>query len=61
MRNGIIFETAMAEKKLENGEVSYSAACPTGRERFEIICDFDACVIVVIGCGGGILCVDYVG
>ena len=31
--NGIIFGTAMAEKRLENGNVRYSAAYPTGRER----------------------------
>ena len=35
--NGIIFVTAMAEKKLENDEVRYSAAYPTGAERFEIL------------------------
>ena len=28
--NGIIFGTAMAEKRLENGKVRYSAAYPTG-------------------------------
>ena len=33
--NGIIFGAAMAEKKLENDEVRYSAAYPTGAERFE--------------------------
>ena len=32
MRNGIIFGAAMAEKKIENGKVRYSAAYPTGRE-----------------------------
>ena len=32
-KNGIIFGTAMAEKKLENRVVTYSAAYPTGRER----------------------------
>ena len=31
--NGIIFVTAMAEKKLENDEVRYSAAYPKGAER----------------------------
>ena len=31
--NGIIFGTAMAEKRLENSKVRYSAAYPTGRER----------------------------
>ena len=31
--NGIIFVTAMAEKKLENDEVRYSAAYHTGAER----------------------------
>ena len=31
--NGIIFGTAMAEKRLENGKVRYSAAYPTGAER----------------------------
>ena len=30
--NGIIFGTAMAEKRLENSKVRYSAAYPTGRE-----------------------------
>ena len=34
--NGIIFGTAMAEKRLENGKVRYSAAYPTGAERFGI-------------------------
>lgn len=33
--NGIIFGTAMAEKKLENDELRYSAAYPTGRGRIE--------------------------
>ena len=33
MGNGIIFGAAMAEKRLETGEVRYSAAYPTGRER----------------------------
>ena len=33
MKNGIIFDIAMAEKKIENGEVRYSAAYPTGAER----------------------------
>ena len=33
MGDGIIFGTAMAEKRLETGEVRYSAAYPTGRER----------------------------
>ena len=37
MRNGIIFDTAMAEKKLENDELRYSAAYPTGRERFVLV------------------------
>ena len=32
MGNGIIFGAAMAEKKIENGKVRYSAAYPTGRE-----------------------------
>ena len=31
--NGIIIDTAMAEKRLENGKVRYSAAYPTGAER----------------------------
>ena len=31
-RNGIIFGTAMAEKRIENGKVRYSVAYPTGRE-----------------------------
>lgn len=35
--NGIIFGTAMAEKRLENGKVRYSAACPTGAERCKIL------------------------
>ena len=34
--NDIIFGTAMAEKRLENGKVRYSAAYPTGAERFKI-------------------------
>ena len=34
MKNDIIFDTAMAEKKLENGIVRYSAAYPKGRERY---------------------------
>ena len=34
LENGIIFGTAMAEKRLENGKVRYSAACPMGREHF---------------------------
>ena len=33
MKNGIIFDAVMAEKKIENGDVRYSAAYPTGRER----------------------------
>ena len=32
MKNDIIFDTAMAEKKLENGKVRYAAAYPTSRE-----------------------------
>ena len=32
--NGIIFGVAMAEKKSESGEMRYSAAYPTGAERF---------------------------
>ena len=32
-KNGIICGTAMAEKRLENSKVRYSAAYPTGRER----------------------------
>ena len=32
MRNGIIFGTAMVEKKIEDGKVRCSAAYPTGRE-----------------------------
>ena len=32
--NGIIFGAAMAEKTLENYGVRYSAAYPTGAERF---------------------------
>ena len=35
--NGIIFGTAMAEKRLENGKVRYSAAYPTGAERFTLL------------------------
>ena len=31
--NGIIFGTVMAEKRLENAKVRYSAAYPTGLER----------------------------
>ena len=31
--NGIIFGTAMAEKRLENDKMRYSAAYPTGAER----------------------------
>ena len=33
MKNGIISGAAMAEKKIENGMVRYSAAYSTGRER----------------------------
>ena len=33
LKNGIIFGTAMAEKKLENSKVRYSAAYPMGAER----------------------------
>ena len=32
-KNGIIFGTAMAEKRLENSKMRYSAAYPTGAER----------------------------
>lgn len=32
-KNGIIFGTAMAEKRLEKSKVRYSAAYPTGAER----------------------------
>ena len=35
--NGIIFGTAMAEKRLENGKVRYSAAYPTGAERCPVV------------------------
>ena len=35
--NGIIFGTAMAEKRLENGKVRYSAAYPTRAERFALL------------------------
>ena len=35
-KNGIMFGTAMAERRLENGKVRYSAAYPTGAERFKI-------------------------
>ena len=35
--NDIIFGTAMAEKRLENGKVRYSAAYPTGAERFVLV------------------------
>jgi len=31
--NGIIIDTAMAEKRLENSKVRYSGAYPTGAER----------------------------
>ena len=37
-KNGIIFGAAMAEKKLENDEVRYSAAYPTGAERCHDLC-----------------------
>ena len=30
-KNGIIFGTAMAEKRLEDGKMRYSVAYPTGR------------------------------
>ena len=33
--NGIIFGTAMAEKRLENDKMRYSAAYPRGAERIE--------------------------
>ncbi len=33
--NGIIFGTAMAEKRLENDKMRYSVAYPTGAERIE--------------------------
>ena len=33
-KNGKILGIAMAEKRQENGTVRYSAACPTGAERF---------------------------
>ena len=33
MKNGIIHDIAMAEKKIDDIEVRYSAAYPTGRER----------------------------
>ena len=36
-KNGIICDSAMAEKRLENRKVRYSAAYPTGRERFKIL------------------------
>jgi len=36
--NGIIFGAAMAEKKLENDEVRYSVAYPTGAERCRESC-----------------------
>ena len=32
-KNGIVFGTAMAEKRLEDGKMRYSAAYPTGVER----------------------------
>ena len=32
-KNGIIFGTAMAEKRLDDGKMRYSAAYPTGAER----------------------------
>ena len=35
--NGIIFGTAMAEKKLENSRMRYSAAYPTGEERCPVV------------------------
>ena len=34
-KNGIIFGTAMAEKRLENDKMGYSAAYPRGAERIE--------------------------
>ena len=34
--NGIIFGVAMAEKRLENGRLRYSAAYPTGAERLVV-------------------------
>ena len=33
-KNGIIFGTAMVEKRLEDGKMRYSAAYPTGAERY---------------------------
>ena len=38
--NDIIFGTAMAEKRLENGKVRYSAAYPMGAERFCVSLEF---------------------
>ena len=35
MGNGIIFDAAMAEKKIENGKVRYSAAYSKRRELIE--------------------------
>ena len=35
--NDIIFGAAMAEKRLENDKMRYSAAYPTGRERFALL------------------------
>lgn len=35
--NGIICGTAMAEKRIENGKVRYSAAYPTRAERFALL------------------------
>ena len=37
LQNGIIRGIAMAEKRLEKGKLRYSAAYPTGRERFKIL------------------------
>jgi len=42
LKNGIICNAAMAEKTLENSEMRYSAAYPTGAERcHEAICETD--------------------
>ena len=37
-KNGIICGAVMAEKRLEKSKVRYSAAYPTGAERFKIGC-----------------------
>ncbi|MBP5544799.1 MAG: hypothetical protein ILM98_12030 [Kiritimatiellae bacterium] len=39
--NGLIFDTVMAEKKLESGDESFSAAYPVGAERFCVSLEFE--------------------